>query len=450
MNGQPDYQIPVSEYTPWRAAAFYFPLMVQSFSQSLTYPLVASIVSHGPNGVKDLAAFAQGLSMMFVIGAIGGGLLTTGMVFGRDAEGFRLFKRLNILMAVVLLAVQAGVCLPGVERVVFTSILGLQAPMNQVARQVLLHSIPLQLLFFLRNPALVALYNARASKAANWATLCRIALTGLLAPLFVRLGWVGHNMGLLAMTIPVSLEMALASLLARPYVRGLGPAQGAVATLRTQLVFTIPISFGGVLLSLSGFMVGAFIARAADAARMLSIHYVTMGIINPVGYAALRMQAVVLAFSPRDRRATDILRFAVVSGCVLALLPLAGQIPAVAGWYFGTVQQLPEADIPFAMRAMLSITVLPALQALRGHAEGLAAWLKRPNAILAGQAVYLASMVCTLFICLNTGVPGYLMGITAILTSVLLTLFTVRIGLLWAEMEENFGRTPRGQRPADE
>ncbi|MCL2104981.1 MAG: hypothetical protein FWH21_08020, partial [Kiritimatiellaeota bacterium] len=113
---------------------------------------------------------------------------------------------------------------------------------------------------------------------------------------------------------------------------------------------------------------------------------------------------------------------------------------------FGAVQNLPGGDIPLAMRAMLCVSALPVIQAIRGHAEGLAAGLKHPNAILAGQAVYLASMVCTLFVGLNVGVPGYLMGITAIWVSVLLSLFAVRVGLLWADMEDGLDTPPRGQR----
>jgi len=80
--------------------------VIQAISQSLTYPLVAAIVSHGANGVVDLAAFAQGQAVMFVIGAFGGGLITTGMVFGRDIEGFNAFRRLNQILCVTLVAVR--------------------------------------------------------------------------------------------------------------------------------------------------------------------------------------------------------------------------------------------------------------------------------------------------------------------------------------------------------
>jgi hypothetical protein len=434
-----------ADYTPWRAAQFYIPLLIQAASQSLTYPLVAAIVSHGKNGVVDLAAFAQGQAVMFMIGALGGGLLTTGMVFGRDVEGFRQFKRLNLWFCVALSMLQAVICVHPFDKIVFRGLLGLVAPMDETAREVLLYSIPLQIFFYLRNPALVALYNARASAAANWATLCRIALTALLAPLFVHMGWVGHHMGLLALTGPVLVEAALAQLLATPYIRGLKPAEEGANGFKTQFLFTVPLSFGGVLLSVAGFMIGAFITRAAEPARMLPIHFVTMGLVNPVGFAAIRMQAVVLAFPPRNSQDHSVFWFALAAGILLAVFPLVGQIPAVAEWYFGTIQNVPACDIPLAVRAMLLVSVLPIIQSLRGHAEGLAAWRKRPNAILAGQAMNLASLVCALFISLNLGVPGYLMGVIAILVAVTMTLVTIRMGLVWADMEDTF-RPPRGVR----
>jgi len=248
----------------------------------------------------------------------------------------------------------------------------------------------------------------------------------------------------------VLVETALAQWLATPYIRGLGPATGASAAgFKTQFLFTVPLSFGGVLLAISGFMIGAFITRAAEPARMLPIHYVTMGVVNPVSFAAIRMQAVVLAFPPRDKGDHSVFRFALVAGVLLSLFPLVGQIPAVAKWYFGAVQNVPDGDIPLAMRAMLMVSVLPVIQTLRGHAEGLAAWRKRPNAILAGQAMNLASLVCALFIMLNLGVPGYLMGVIAILIAVVMTFVTVRMGLIWADMEDTFGEPPRGVRSVE-
>jgi hypothetical protein len=449
MSHPPARPVPRSDYTPWRAAKFYIPLLIQAFSQSLTYPLVAVVVSHGHNGVVDLAAFAQGLALMFMIGALGGGLLTTGMVFGRDAEGFRQFKRLNLWLCSGLVAVQALACLHPFDRIIFRDMLGLEAPMDAVAREVLFFSIPLHIFFFLRNPALVALYNARASAMANWGTLCRVLLTACLSPLFVRMGWVGPRMGILAMTGPVLLECLLLVWMAKPTIRRLLPSAGVPAGFKTQLLFTVPLSFGGFLLASAGFMIGAFIARADDPARMLPIHYVTMGIVNPVGFAALRMQAVVLAFPPLDKRDHALFKFALVSGVVLSFLPWVGQIPDVARWYFGTIQNVPEGDIPLAMRAMLLISVLPIIQSVRGHAEGLAAWRRKPNAILAGQAVNLASLVCALFFSLNAGLPGYLMGVVAVLTASLMTFITIRLSLMWAEMEDALGEPPSRVRDSE-
>lgn len=440
---------PFDGYTPIRATRFYIPLLIQAASQSLTYPLVASIVSHGRNGVVDLAAFAQGQIVMFVIIALGGGLLTTGMVFGRDAEGFRQFRRLNLAFGAVLFLVQAAVCLHPFDQLVFRRVIGLASPMDEVAREVLFLSLPMQVLVFIRNVPLVALYNARASMAVNLATLFRIGLTVLLVPLFLRLGWSGSRMGVLAITGPIAVETLMSHLMARRFVRALPAPTEPVAGVREQFFFNAPLSFGGVLLATAGFMVGAFIAHAPHAVRMLPIHYVTMGVVNPVGYAALRMQAVVLSFPPQHKQDHSVFWFALASGGLLSLFPLVGQIPAVAAWYFGSVQNLPAADIPLAMRAMLLVTALPVLQSLRGHAEGLAAWRRRPNAILAGQATNLASLVCTLFIAQSLGVPGYLMGVVAILVAVTMTLVTIRMGLVWADLEDSLGNPPRGLRSAE-
>ena len=97
---------------PWQITRFYVPLAIQALSQSLTYPLVASIVTHGRLGADEYAAFAQGQSLMFVLGALGGGLITTGMVFGRSRTGMENFQRLTLRIAGVVALLQVLICLP--------------------------------------------------------------------------------------------------------------------------------------------------------------------------------------------------------------------------------------------------------------------------------------------------------------------------------------------------
>ena len=95
-----------------RVTRFYVPLLLQGFSQSLAYPLVAGIVTHGALGVDALTAFSQGQMVMFTIGAIGGGLVTTGLVFAKTWMGYVAFRRLNALMMAALLALQCVVAMP--------------------------------------------------------------------------------------------------------------------------------------------------------------------------------------------------------------------------------------------------------------------------------------------------------------------------------------------------
>ena len=72
-----------SQFGVGRVTRFYVPLLLQAFSQSLAYPLVAGIVTHGEHGVDALTAFSQGLMIMFMVGALGGGLVTTGLSSSR-------------------------------------------------------------------------------------------------------------------------------------------------------------------------------------------------------------------------------------------------------------------------------------------------------------------------------------------------------------------------------
>ena len=76
--------------------------------------------------------------------------------------------------------------------------------------------------------------------------------------------------------------------------------------------------------------------------------------------------------------------------------------------------------------------------------------MRRPNAILAGQAVYLAAIVCSLFVCLNTDVPGYLMGVISYLVAVSLTFLTVRMGLVLADEEMRMKNVVELRMPNDE
>ena len=415
-------------YTPGRATRFYVPLLIQAFSQSLTYPLVAAIVSHGPSGVSTLTAFAQGQIVMFLIGAIGGGLIMTGMVFARTRAGYLNFIRLNTWMMAALLAIQALAALPPFDALVFRQMLNLPPDLAATARQTLLWGIPLQATFFVRNVPLVILFNARASATANNATFIRILLTILASCLFVRIGWVGALWGLVAMTIPTFAELLFSYVFARRYVRELHDDTPADSTL-AQFRFTMPLALGGFLLAAAPLMVATFVGRTADSVAMLAIHYVTIGLANAVGYAALRMQAVTIQFPPEydgDRR---ILRYAVVSGLALGEFLLLPTLPGIADWYFHTVQSIPPENVGKARIAMLVYAIWPVLQTVRGNAEGFAAVRKRPSAVLSGQIAYLCTLVTVLAATLHLGMPGWLMGVTAILLATVATTTAVRTHL---------------------
>ena len=429
-------------YTPWRATRFYVPLLIQAFSQCLTYPLVAAIVSHGPTGVSTLTAFAQGQTVMFLIGAIGGGLIMTGMVFARTLAGYLNFIRLNTWMMAALIAVQLVAAMPPFDALIFKHALNLPPDLAETASQTLLWGAPLQATFFVRNVPLVILFNARASAAANNATFIRILLTILASYLFVHIGWTGAMWGLVAMTIPTFAELAFTYVFARRYVRELpnvtnalndvkdpnapnGPNDSALAQFR----FTMPLALGGFLLAAAPLMVATFVGRTTDHVAMLAIHYVTIGLANAIGYAALRIQAVTIQFPPEHDNDRRMLRYAIAAGLSLGLLLVLPALPWIADWYFRIVQNIPPEDIGKTQAVMLLYAAWPVLQTVRGYMEGFAAVRRRPNAVLSGQVAYLGTLIAVLAATLHLGMPGWLMGVTAIILATIATTAAVRIHL---------------------
>ena len=345
---------------------FYVPLLLQAFSQSLTYPLVAGIVTHGRFGVNALTAFTQGQMIMFMIGALGGGLVMTGMVFARTWYGYVSFRRLNALMMAALLAIQ---CVPAVyplNRWLFEGFFALPPELASISRWTLLLGVVMNGAFFLRNVPLVVLFNSCESGKASNATFVRIGVTVLCAALFPRWGWVGAYWRLLALTLGVLVELLVTWAYARPYVRELrGEAKVDVAMSGRELCsltfeqfrFTLPLSLGGFLLMLSPLCIAAFVGRTENAADMLAIHYVTLGVANPVSYAALRMQAVSIQFQPEypgDRR---LLAYAVVAGLLLGVVPLALATPLDDLPDWSSLKEMRDALEKFAVEKLAKYTV---------------------------------------------------------------------------------------------
>lgn len=401
-----------------RVTRFSVPLLLQAFSQSLTYPLVAGIVTHSTFGVNALTAFSQGQMIMFMIGAVGGGLVMTGMVFGTNRRGYLNFRRLNGILMVALLLLQCIPALPPLNRLVFEGFFALPPDLADLARWTLLLGVVMNGSFLLRNVPMVVLFNNLQSGKANTATFIRILLTMACAAVFPRIGLVGAYWGLLALTLGCIVEYIITWLYARPYVRTLLSEEGADAavgdSVATQFRFTLPLSLGGFLLMVSPLIVAAFVGRTENAADMLAIHYVTLGVANPVAYAALRMQAVAIEFPPEYKGDHRLLWFALAAGAVLGVIPFIFSLPHLGGWYFGSYQNVPPRILGTARLAVGIYSFICLIQVVRGRVEGLAAIRKRSDAVMAGQIGYTVALLTTLAILRPFGIAGWAMAVTAI------------------------------------
>ncbi len=424
-----------------RVTRFYIPLLLQGFSQSLSYPLVAGIVTHGAYGVHALTAFSQGLMIMFMIGALGGGLVTTGLVFAKTYFGYATFRRLNALMMASLLVLQCVPALPFVYTWVFEGFFHLSPELAAVSREILVFGVIMNAGFFVRNLPMVVLFNNLESGKSNNATLARIVVTLAFSVVFPKWGLVGPRWGLFALTVGVWVETLITWLYARPYVARLPNRPSAerasgekclpssAALLAEQFRFTLPLALGGFLLASSPLVVAAFVARTADAANMLAIHYVTLGVANPVAFAALKLQTVSVKFIPEypgDRR---LLVYAIVAGLLLGLIPLVFATPLVGNWYFGTFQNIPDTILPTARLAIALYAAIAVIQAVRARIEGIAAARRNSKAVMFGQIAYTLSLFATLAVLLPLGIPGWAMAVAAIFVAPVCVTLTIYLAL---------------------
>lgn len=416
-----------SEPSYAKLTRFFAPLALQSASQGLTYPLVAMVASRGEGGPLNLAGLAQSNTLMFMLGTLGFGLVATGMVFGKTREGFKTFKQVTLLLAMVVVSVQALLCIPAVATFIFEHLIGLPPSIARPAHITLLVSVPLQFLFFLRIPYQVSMYNGLASGRASLATIMRIFITALLAPVFVSLGAVGPVWAIICLALPVALEVGASAILARPFIHGLQSSHKPPPMKRTLILFNLPLSASGYLLAFSGMLLGAFIARAADPERMLPAYYLALGLATPVAFGSTRLQEVVLTFHPIYGKNRKTLKFALCAGAVMGLLPLLFTLPGLAEFYYIYLQNLSPEDLWIVRIAAFGLMLFPMSVALRAQGEGLAGFARKPMTIIAGQGAYLTTILVSGFITLRLGVPGNLIGAISLFLSNLASTSTLRL-----------------------
>ncbi|MBN8218446.1 MAG: hypothetical protein J0L75_17515 [Spirochaetes bacterium] len=387
---------------------FFLPLAFQSAAQSFSYPLVAMIASRGEGGTLNLAGLAQSNSVLFLLGTLGAGLVTTGMIWAKTTGGYRAYVRLNFATAVVVTVLHALCCLPPVAHLLFGSLIGLPPGIEAPARLALTAAIPLQFLFFLRNPSQVLLYINKATGLASLATLLRIAGTLLLTPVFCAFGLVGPVWAVVALGLPLIIETGLSRAFAAPYLRRIKPGKGKVPRIRELFAFNLPLTLGGFFLSFTGMVIGAVVSRAADPETMLPAYYMAAGLAGPAAFAASRIQAVVISFPAIKGHPYTVPRFALTIGVAFGFLPLVFVLPFAAHWYYVGFQNCPPHALPLVRESALALFFHPAAIALRAYQEGRAARLKNSMAILTGQGCLLAVLAIGSFLCLTLHLPGNL------------------------------------------
>ena len=417
----------------WQLTRFFVPLAIQAASQALTHPLVAMVASRGPGGPLNLAGLAQSTNVTFFLGMFAISLITTGMVYAKTREGYRKFWIVTILTGLAVAGVQAVLCIPYLSHILYARIISLPPTIAHPAKITMLASVPLQFLFFMRIPYQVAMYNGKATGKASIATIGRILITAVLSPLFCIWGLTGPLWAVVCLTLPVGFEVLSSWLFARPFIKALQPSASRPPTGRQIFIFNLPLSVGGYCLAISGIIVGAFIARAAEPERILPVYYLALGLVNPVSYAATRLQAVVLAFPPVSPKDRFVFKFSIAAGAFLGILPLIFILPGLLQMYYVKLQNLNPTELPLVRITAVSLIFLPFSVAFRAYSEGLAAWLKKPMTVLAGHTVFLMTIIVSGMTLLLLGVPGYFIGAVGPTAGSFASYATMRLSVRWAK-----------------
>jgi hypothetical protein len=389
----------------------------------------------------NLAGLAQSNTVMFFLGMFAISSVTTGMVYAKTRQGYQKFRLMIRATGLVVIGIQAVLCIPAVSHLLFGQLIGLPPSIEQPAQITLISCLPLQFIFFFRIPYFVVMYVGRATGKASMATIARIILTAMLSPLFCILGLVGPIWAVVCLTIPVALEALVSGILAVPYIRSLEPSREKPPSVKEIFIFNIPLSVGGYFLVASAIILAAFIARAPDPDRILPIYYLALGLVNPMSFAATRIQAVVIAFPPQSLQERRTLHFCLAAGTLLGMLPLIFTLPGLAELYYVKLQKLNLADLSLVRMTAVSMIFFPLSVAIRAQSEGLAAWLKKPTTVLTGHAMFLITIIVAGFTLLMLGTPGQVIGAVGLTLGSLASSATMRL-LLARAREKAF---PVGQ-----
>jgi hypothetical protein len=412
---------------------FFIPLAIQAASQALSYPLVAMVASRGPGGTVNLAGLAQSNTVMFFLGMFAISSVTTGMVFAKTREGYQKFRLMVVATGLVVIAIQAGLSIPTVSHLLFGQFIGLPPSIEEPAHITLMACIPLQFIFFFRIPYFVVMYVGKATGKASMATIARIILTALLSSLFCALGLVGPIWAVVCLTIPVAVEALVSGILAAPFIKALEPCRTSPPSVREIFIFNLPLSVGGYFLSASAIILAAFIARTPEPDRILPVYYLALGLVNPMAFAATRIQTIVIVFPPKSQQDRLTLRFGLAAGAILGMLPLIFTLPGLAEFYYVKLQNLDPRDLNLVRMTAISLIFFPISVALRAQSEGLAAWLKKPTTVLTGHALFLTTITVTGFTLLKLGTPGQVIGAIGLTLGSLASSATMRLLLMRAK-----------------
>lgn len=396
---------------------FYAPLVLTSQMMTLSNPLINLHLSRAADATPQLAAYGVGFGMMVFFNAplltlpnVGAGLLDS-------EDAWRRLSRVVRIGGLLIAAIDLVVALTPVGSWLFEGLLDATPRVADEARRVALALAPLALFTGWRGLRSAFALRARDTALLTQATVCRLAVLGLVLAALAASG--RHDAGSAAwsLTLGIGAEAVWIHFRTRKLRRGLEPAK-TPPTSRRLAAFALPVVASAYAWTALRPLINGILGRTLDSEAAQA----SFGVVHPIflltGSALWALQSTGQIHTVDRAGARPFLRFAlgatlVVSACVMAL----GWVPPLRQWLLTEAFTLPPELLGYVRPAMLVLFGAPLFLGLRSAFKGMILASGSTGIILIASLSYLAIAAAAgaIVVGLRPGINGALLGILLVI-----------------------------------
>ncbi len=389
-------------------------------------PLVSAAVNRLPDEVVMLAAFGIVISLAVLIESPVINLLATATALVHDRDSYFQVRRFTMHWMVLLTIVQVLVAFTPIFDLLVLRWMAVPADVARWVRPGLQVMAPWSAAIAWRRFLQGVLIHAGRARLVAWGTAVRLASVVTVAASFLALKrWPGVYLGCVALTFAVLVEALYATLAARPTVRRLMAATGAIypppkepgatrpaagnqppLSYRALLGFHMPLAATAVLTLMTQPAVGFCLARLDRPTSTLAAWPVVLFLSLIMRAGALALPEVVIALGKTDADHIPLRRFSFGLAAIGLLAMIVLTLTPLVDLYLIGFQNLTPEIADLARYGVLLFVPMPAIVTLINWLRGSLIGRRRTAAVNIGMVVRLAVFIAVLGLGLALRWPG--------------------------------------------